>query len=213
MKAKYLFIVLSVLSIFVGCSKKFNSIPDLTDDLIFIRDEYYPMLPAYTELGYNTFGAMYEKQYFVVTKNIIPFKMQYEKGNMLMTLSGIVKSEESGYYNYSESKMAISFIFPFDECKSYKELLKLHNTKINLTSADCQVRQQIDTYSPKLLNVVEGELFFRRSQNLNIDDQKVAAVLSGTFWIKHRVGNQYFVIKNGRFDLSINENYFTYISK
>lgn len=207
MKTKRLFIVLSILSIFFGCSKLNDYIPDITDDLIFIRDEYYPMLPAYTESGYNTFGAMYEKQYFVVTKNIVPFRMQYEKGNISMILSGTVKSENS----ISKSDMAISFIFPFDECNSYEELLKLHNTKINLAAADCQVKQQIGIYSEDVLNVVEGELFFRRAQNLNIDDQKMAVVLSGTFWIKFRVGNQYFVIKNGRFDLSMNENYFTYI--
>ncbi len=207
MKIKYLFITLSVLSIFVGCSNISNNIPDLTDDLIFIPDEYYPMLPAYTESGYNTFGAMYEKKYFVVTKNIVPFKMQYERGNILMILSGIVKSESS----YLQSDMSISFMFPFDECNSYEDLLKLHNTKINLASADCQVKQQIGSYSQDVLNVVEGELFFRRAQNLNIDDQKMAVVLSGTFSIKFKAGSQYFVIKNGRFDLSINENYFTYI--
>ena len=66
--------------------------------------------------------------------------------------------------------------------------------------------------SATTLDVVEGELFFRRAQNLNIDDNRIGVILSGTFFVKFKKGSEYTVIKNGRFDFSINQNYFTYIS-
>ena len=214
MKAGYLFLSLVAIICFFGSCSRHNVVThDITEEIIFIADESDHNLPAYTESGYNTFGALFEKDYFVVNKGITPLKMQYHQGKMLVVFDGVRKRTANFYSSNIYAPMTMYFTFPFDECKSYEDLLKLHNTKINLTATGCEVKMKIgEASSATTLDVVEGELFFRRAQNLNIDDNRIGVILSGTFFVKFKKGSEYTVIKNGRFDFSINQNYFTYIS-
>lgn len=211
MKIRSLMCVLGLAIIFGGCTK----LVDPTDDFIFIRDPYEPGLPSYTESGYNTFGAMYEKNYFVVNKHIVPMKIIYKNGNIELTLSGVKDyGNIDAFRSYADSTrlMSMVFVFPYEECNSYKDLLKLHNTQIDMKVAGCQIKLYEPNKAEKILDLQHGNLFIKRAQNLNVDGQRLAVILSGTFDCKFKNGERYEVIKNGRFDLSINDSQFTFVA-
>ena len=56
MKNNLIKITIGLAIILASCSKEFE-----LDKSVFIPDKDYPDLPAYTEWGYNTFGALYDR--------------------------------------------------------------------------------------------------------------------------------------------------------
>jgi hypothetical protein len=62
------------------------------------------------------------------------------------------------------------------------------------------------------LNIVEGELHFKRAQLLSIDDQLNRVILSGTFDLRFLQSDFPTYISDGRFDVGITKNYF-YVTK
>ena len=63
MKAGYLFLSLVAIICFFGsCSRHSVVTHDITEEIIFIADESDHNLPAYTESGYNTFGALHSSE-------------------------------------------------------------------------------------------------------------------------------------------------------
>jgi hypothetical protein len=62
--------------------------------------------------------------------------------------------------------------------------------------------------SETTLNVLEGELFFKRAQLLRVDDEVNRVILSGTFDVRFLLNNLPAHISNGRFDMGITENIF-----
>ncbi len=212
MKIGYFATIILLFSIaLAGCEVGTNAYPP-TDDLIFIPDAYYPQLPAYSEKGYNTFGAIFERSYFVVDRNVVPLKILYRNNNLEISLNGVRKTGSSYYYDDQITGMSMTFTFPFEECLSYEDLIKLHNMPIDLTGAGCKVALSIENDSiTKELDVVEGQFFVRRAQTFVIDEVKEAIILSGVFYIKYKENDKYYLIKNGRFDLSVDDLYFNYV--
>jgi hypothetical protein len=177
----------------------FSCARDVLDRTIFIPDEKDGNLPAYTEWGYNTFGAEYERDYFLVSNKIIPCKILYKDNQLHFTLSGKIRDGQD---------MTLTFIFPFAlENSDYTSLMKLHGTKINLANNDCTVKiWQNDTEI--ILDVFGGELYFKRTQLLSIDDQLNRVILSGFFDLRFLRNDFPTTISNGRFDLGITKNVF-----
>jgi hypothetical protein len=155
-------------------------------------------LPAYTEWGYNSFGAEFERNYFLASNSIIPCKITYTKGQLQFSLSGVV----NGY-----KEMTLAFNFPTEKYYDYGDLVQLNDLKIDLSTADCTVKMSKDD-KDTVLNIVEGELYFKRTQLLFIDDKVNRVILSGTFELRFVENNFPTNISNGRFDLGINENLF-----
>ena len=63
-------VILLVAIGFGSCDNEYE-----LDKSIFIPDKDYPSLPAYTEWGYNTFGALYNREPFVNSDFSIPTKI------------------------------------------------------------------------------------------------------------------------------------------
>ena len=189
---KVCFIFLISISIF-SCSI------DPMERTIFVPDQEDYNLPAYTEWGYNTFGAEYERDYFLVSYRIVPCKISYEDNHIHFALSGNV---------HYEKEMTLSFTFPFAlENNDYTDLMQLHGTKIDLSDSDCVVSiWQNNTEIP--LDVLEGELYFKRTQLLSIDDQINRVILSGFFNVRFLQNGFPTNLSNGRFDLGITKNIF-----
>jgi hypothetical protein len=168
------------------------------DRTIFIPDESDPNLPAYTEWGYNSFGAKYERSYFLVSNSIIPCKILYQSGQLQFSLTG----------NIDYEKKTLSFIFPFLSISDYSDLIQLNNKEINLADSDCIVKLSQRDGNDKILNVLNGTLHFKRAQLLNIDDIPNRIILSGTFELRFIQNEFPEIISDGRFDLGINNNVF-----
>ena len=187
--------ILLISTLLASCSK------DVMDRTIFIPDENDHSLPAYTEWGYNSFGAEYERNYFFASNSIVPCKIVYSNNQLQFSLSGKIT-----YYPYKN--MTLSFIFsPSTPISDYTDLLQLNDVKINLTDNDCTVKMLQD-HNETILTVLGGELYFKRTQLLSIDDKVNRVILSGTFDVKFIKNELPETILNGRFDLGITENIF-----
>jgi len=193
---KYIFILTIATAIFSSCTK---------DDpqmgrTIFIPDPIDNQLPAYSEWGYNSFGAKIDRNYFLASNSMTPCKILYKNGMLNFSLSGYCN-------NYIET--TLTFAFPFEQIHEYTDLLALDNKKMELATPDCKIiftqNGTTDT-----LNVVDGELDFSRAQMLLIDEQPNRVILSGVFDFRYLSGTDEFpvAVSDGRFDLGINKNVF-----
>jgi hypothetical protein len=169
---------------------------------IFIPDEEDSNLPAYTEWGYNSFGARYDRQYFLASYNEIPCKITYANDLLNFILRG--------HLDYQPASLHISF--PFPEVNEFTDLSPLSNgDTIDLAKPKAEV---ILTYriegkdTSEVLNVTKGGLYFKRYQELYVDNDFSRIILSGYFAFqflrKDQTGtpvSEYF--SDGRFDLGI----------
>ena len=170
---------------------------DVMDQIIFIPDKHDPNLPAYSEWGYNTFGAKYGIDYFVVSMSnyITPCAISYSDHQFQFELRGIKGSDET---------MWLLFIFPSEPMSDYKDLVKLPKNEIVLSAAnDCTVK-----INNTLFQELNGKLHFKRVQLLRIDGTMERAILSGIFELNFTKDGSHETISNGRFDLGINDKVF-----
>ena len=190
MKKKCL--IFLTIVIFGACSST-----DL-DRTIFIPDEDDPILPAYTEWGYNSFGAKYERDYFLSSNYIVPCKILYNNGLLYFSLNGRIRENK---------EMTLLIIFPFSQMVDYKDLMQLHDLEIALSDDFCEVKILQDG-KEDILDVISGKLHFKRVHLLSIDDIENRVILSGVFHLNFRENIFQSTISNGRFDLGINNNFF-----
>ena len=180
---------------------------DEMQDTIFIPDINDKNLPAYTEWGFNSFGAMYERRYFFSTKDIVPCKMICGNGILTFTLSGRTGLNYSSWG--SGDQLTMSFTFPFNEpIKNYKDLLALHQKQFDLSDNACIV-QMISNSNREDLTGLSGELKFIRAQLLRINDVENRIILSGTFEVSFWRNQIPEIMSKGRFDLGITHVFFT----
>jgi len=169
------------------------------DRTIFIPDENNRNLPAYSEWGYNSFGAKYERSYFLVSNDIVPCKIVYSNNQLQFLLSGTI--------TYSD-KMSLLFTFPSPKIPDYKELTQLDDYKINLADSTVTVIIMQEGKTNEVIDVIEGSLHFKRTQLLSIDDEVNRVILSGLFNIRFSQDGFPSSISDGRFDLGIIEDVF-----
>ena len=183
---KYVFIAMILL--LSSCAAD-----DEMEQTIFVPDVANSNLPAYTEWGYNSFGAMYERNYFLATNDIVPCKITYQNGIITFSLSGRV----------SLSNTTLNFSFPVNETlRNYKDLLALHQKEIDLTDSACEVRMTTNS-GTKPLTVLSGKLFFQRVQLLRINEKEDRVILSGTFDLSFLRDKNPETLTEGRFDVGI----------
>jgi len=177
---------------------------------VFIPDKTYPDLPAYSEWGYNSFGAYYDMVPFISNEYGVTAKMINTGGKTSFTLNGHMS--HGYYYNYYPGD-EVSLIFDFYDFdpQSYTDLISLNDLTVNLTDPTCMVRVKMDTASYEL-DILSGTLFFKRAQNLYVDKKLAEVILSGTFGFQALVdGEEPISVTLGRFDVGIGfDNFFRY---
>jgi hypothetical protein len=200
---KYGFLIASILFLFHSCDE------GGMDSTIFIPDDNDKNLPAYTEWGYNSFGAKYERLYFLATNSIVPCKITYENGRLNFYLNGRTVGNVAQQY-YETEKMTLAISFPSSPMTDYKDLISLNDTKIDLTDANCVVKIiERDDYE-RILTTRNGHLTFKRAQLLRIDDKEDRVILSGYFDIQFLVNGIPENISEGRFDVGINKDFYSF---
>ena len=182
---------------------------DLMDKTIFIPDDDDSNLPAYTEWGYNSFGAKYERSYFVAANHIVPCKIVYQDGILNFSLSGRTgRGYDSSHY---DGEMTVVFSFPTAPMNEYRDLTALHQKEIDLTDPSCEVKMTRN-FQTEILTVVSGRLTFKRAQLLRLNDKENRVILSGTFDVQFLRSDLPEVLSDGRFDLGINDLLMFHIS-
>lgn len=175
---------------------------------VFIPDVNYPELPLYSEWGYNTFGAYYDREAFISNNHEVPVKVVVTGNKTSFIFKG-----QKGATNYnSDSYTEMSMTFKIDGFlpEDYIDLIVLNDTKLDLTNPNYSVVVSIDTaeYEAYILN---GEFEFKRAQNLLVDKKQIEVILSGYFEFQALINEEPVTISNGRFDVGIGmDNFYNY---
>lgn len=199
---KQLVIFIAAILIFSGCSKE-NELKKS----VMVYDPEYTDLPAYSEWGYNTFGAYYDREVFTWNNEKIPAKVIVNNNKMSFYLDG--QSGVAYYYDHSNA-MTMTFILSCFAPENYTNLALLNDTILDLTNSACQVKVSIGaTEYP--VTILSGELNFKRAQNLWVDHSQAEVILSGYFEFKALVNEEPVTVSNGRFDVGIGpDNFYNY---
>jgi len=188
---KYCFVLL-IGALFASCTGV------SLDKTIFIPDEEDRRLPAYSEWGYNSFGAQYERDYFLASRFLFPCKIMYQGGMLHFSLNGVIRNNV---------EMSLLFVFPWVQMDGYRDLVQLNNVLIDLSSDDCTVKI-LQGDKETILDIISGELHFKRAQLLIVDDIENRAILSGVFDLHFLQNNFPSTISNGRFDVGVDHKVF-----
>jgi hypothetical protein len=174
---------------------------------VFIPDEDYPNLPAYTEWGYNTFGAYYDRELFIYNDYEIPAKIVNNEGKTSFILSGTKGIYYDYYYDNANGSMSMSFDLIGFLPQVYTDLVALNDSIIDLMDPNCRVivTMQGNKYQEQIIG---GTLHFKRVQNLIVDKEQVEVILSGTFDYQALVDDEPISITLGRFDVAIGKSNF-----
>jgi hypothetical protein len=194
------FILITIVFLLAGCSKD-NEL----GKSVFISDTQYPDLPEYSEWGYNTFGAYYDRQAFISNDNIVPAKCIVTNNVMSFVLSGQLGAYS--YYADANSNMSLTFQISGFLPADYKPLVQLNDTTLDLRNTAYKVFVTIGA-AEDTATVIEGNIQFKRAQNLVVDTKQVEVILSGYFDLKVLINNEPITISNGRFDVGIGDNNF-----
>lgn len=186
-----------ILIVFSACKKQDEY---LLSQSVFIEDPYNPGLPIYSEWGYNTFGAYYDRAPFRSNNDVVPAKVFVNNDTLHFLLQG----------TYQFGNMSLKFSFKGYSPQNEFELTMLNNVVINLKDPGSAVTMRLNGTAYNL-NIIEGELYFKKAQKLFVDNELYKTILCGTFRLKTFVNNEPVSIYNGRFDVGIGyENFFNY---
>jgi hypothetical protein len=197
-------ILISSTLIFCGCSRD-----EGLKTTIWVYDDQNPGLPAYSEWGYNTFGAYFNRNLFTSTASAydtlqVSAKIIVLGDTMSFQLSGHKKTAP---YEHSTTPIIITFRIPGMALTNYSDLISLDGKVINLRDFKNSVK--IDTSGIAYpLTEINGTLTFKRAQNLLVDQQKTEVILSGYFEVKGDVKIKSISISKGRFDVGVGEDNF-----
>jgi hypothetical protein len=181
------------VAIFGGCVGD----PDLQRP-IFIRDKKYPDLPQYSEWGYNTFGAYINDDVFV-SGDYLWEPASVMQGDTAMILSFHGEKRSKGK---DTTDMIMYFNINRSSSRYVEFLLSLNDSVIDLGTSSNQVQIMSDTtLYPVTIN--NGELHFKRVQNLIVDMQPMETIFSGTFEFQGIMNGNPVSVTLGRFDVGV----------
>jgi hypothetical protein len=173
-----------------------------------IYDDEFTDLPAYSEWGYNTFGAYYDRQVFISDDITVPAKVIVSENVLAFGLYGHL-----GSYYYYDNSNRMNLIFKISGLlpEVYSDLTILNDTVFDLTNSGIQVFMQSADSLENPVNILNGELYFKRAQNLLVDKEQVEVILSGYFDFKALISGEPITISDGRFDVGIGpDNFYVY---
>ena len=191
---KILFILLIIIAI--SCSKD----QDLSDS-VFVNDKDFSGLPAYSEWGYNTFGANYERTTFKYSNSIIPLKILAFNKKLTYIFQGKVSSP--GKY------LGLKITLNDSTTRIYQDLLAYNDTIIDLSSNNVVVEFIDEVQNTSIVNITKGNLQFKKTQKVLIDDKEEQIIMSGYFDLEYiNTSGIPEKMTNGRFDIGVTESIF-----
>lgn len=195
MMKRILYIVFLALTL-MGCSRE----SDLRKS-IFIPDPENPDLPAYTEWGYNTFGAYINNDLFLYADNEEPLMITATNSYVEFMFTGY---RGEAWHEGTKTKLYIqtSKILP----TTAEDLASLNGKAVNLADPASAVYISYNGTKTKLTKL-NGTIVFDRVQRIIIDKKYTQMILSGHFDLSGEigVGGTSVRITDGRFDSGIRE--------
>lgn len=193
--------IISVLTILIiQCCKKETELKRS----VFMADSEMPELPAYSEWGYNTFGAFYDRHVFRSSDALVPSKVYSSDTATQLILEGELWADEYGS-DYSDMSLTITLLGFTPQ--NFGDIVALNDSVINMKDPRCIV-QLAGSFIAKPIRIISGSLYFKRVQNLSVDKQHIEAIVSGYFEFKAFVNDNPVTVSEGRFDLGIGSDNF-----
>lgn len=187
---------LALLALLISCESEMD-----LEKSIFIPDEEHPHLPKYSEWGYNTFGAYYDREVFRSNDYTVPLKVIVTNDTTSFVFKGHKGSGSSG------TDMKITFGIKNLAPSDYTEIVTLNGKNYDLKSSDTFVKLKIgnQTFTPPLLS---GNFNIKKAQNIFLDNKQTEVVISGVFKFQILYDNEPITISYGRFDTGVSYNNF-----
>lgn len=187
-----------IILAFAGCSKSDEIRDSYFKQSTFIEDPGNPGLPIYSELGYNTFGAYFDREKFISNDNDVPLKVIVTNDTTTLIFKGTKNS----------SDMTLKIGIPDNLPDTYDDLLVYNDTIIDLTA--CKITTIINGQTSSQ-QVIDGKFEIRKAQKLFVDDSQIEVVLAGVFEFQVLINDEPIAISNGRFDIGVGySNFFAY---
>ncbi len=166
---------------------------------VFIPDPQNPGLPVYSDMGYNVFGAYYDRSTIVSNDYQVPVKVVNQAGVLTFTFTG--------QRDFHTSVFVIEFALSGINPQSFNDLISFDNSSFDLTSAASSVtiREGGVDYPVQIL---DGTLLFKKARSVKVDNQLTETTLSGTFEFHALVNQIPVTMSSGRFDVGVNTNNF-----
>lgn len=188
------------------------------EDSVWVDDSEISGLPAYSECGYNTFGARYfGSSFFFSRKFDKPGSFIWKDGMLSFTLSGYLEDrdvifDQRDYYGGYNRTMTFTAEFPYDTIRSFEELVRLENTTIDLSDTTNKVYVYVmNVYERARIYPTSGTINFKRVQRLFLDDELNEAIVSGTFDVLSEYGGRILTLTDGRFDVGVSDACFLFM--
>lgn len=170
---------------------------------VFIPDSMNPDLPIYSEFGYNTFGAYFDRAPFISEELETPCKIVVADGATQLILKGVRKNQ------FATEPMQLAFTISDLNPVDLNGLAVLHQRSIDLLNEQVQVTIKSGAGGTELpVEIIEGTLTFVRYQNVFVDLRPQQIILSGEFALTFTLEGQPMAIKSGRFDFGISPGNF-----
>lgn len=174
-------------------------------ETVMVYDTEHPYLPEYSEWGYNSFGAYFDREIFVSNTSIVPAKVIRTDSATTLLFSGIKGAPDIDLYHDTYKTyptMSVAFTIPDLKPETYSDIAQLHNTSFDLTDTVYSVTITIDSikYPAQILS---GTFTCKRAQTLYVDTKLSEIILSGTFDFKAIVNATPITLSNGRYDVGI----------
>ena len=183
---KFNLFLLVLITLFSGCEYA-----DLNTST-FISDKNNPGLPEYSEWGYNTFGAYIDRSEYISENDLLPAKIIVSADTFNLRLNG----------KWHGSPLILKFSLKGYNPANFSALTSLNDSTFNLADKNYKI-SMIYSGKTQVLDVYDGELYFKRAQKLYVDRELTETILSGTFRFKTYLDNEPIAISSGRFDLGI----------
>jgi hypothetical protein len=173
---------------------------------IFISDPDAPELPEYSEWGYNTFGAYYDRQPFISNDRDVPVKVIYQDSKTSFVFTG----QKGVDYYYNENQFAMTLTVPDFHPLTPDDLISLNEITFDLSDPKYQISMAGDT-SPYPVKVLNGTFQIKRAQRLLVDNKAEEVILSGVFEFQALINGNPVTVSLGRFDVGVGRwNFFIY---
>jgi hypothetical protein len=175
---------------------------------IFIPDPVYSDLPIYSEQGYNTFGAYYDRQPFTSTSPSVPFKAISTQNKTEFVFTGVLGAFNA--YSGSATPFSMTLTIANSNPSAFVDLVSWNGVTMDLTDPrySLSITDESSTYFPQVLN---GSFTVNRARMVYVDDQLQEVTLSGVFNFQLIVNQIPVTMSNGRFDMGVDsDNFFSY---
>lgn len=191
--------ILGILLFNISCNKE--DYKTYFEDSNFVPDSEYPDIPTYSELGYNTFGVMIDRQALCSDNSNIPLKIIVKNDTTTFVFSTSKFYNSNSEYIYNDFEIStLKFIFPGYSPTNYKNLECFTNLNVNLKS---NTNNCIVTFNDEIIEIINGNFKINTIKKMYLDNNYSKTIIAGVFDFQTYSNELPIYFHNGRYDITV----------